>query len=476
MKLYKWKACIGLCVFLLTLGILHLPGSVHAASLRVTASASTVYVGDSVTFTVSASGGAGNITVSGAASGSYWLDNSSESFTVTASSVGTLTLSASGTLADYDTEKDMSVSSSASVQVIARPTKTPSNNSSSSNQSSQSQSSQQEPVEEIELSSNANLKSLSVSQGTLSPNFSASKTQYTLNLDGDITSLKVTATADDSNASVYGTGTKSLKPGKNTVTVSVEAEDGSTKEYIITVNVDETPLVYLPYNGANLGVVRNLDGVDKPAKFFESETITIDGKEVNAWKSTTLNKTVLYLQDDTTKEKNYYIYNTETNTVETIFRPMVLLGNQVFIVDVPENLQKRDGMTFTKVTIDKVELDGWTFNDEALENYALIYVMDEKGNMVYYQYEATQKTLQLYSGAAAITQEAYAQYQKDAQAALEKQKILTYVLGGCCVALTALCIFLLLHRRKTVKYQKRNIASAKRDMEADILRNLSEDE
>ena len=51
---------------------------------------------------------------------------------------------------------------------------------------------------------------------------------------------------------------------KNTISVSVAAEDGSTKEYTITVNVDETPLVYVSYNGAKLGFVRSLDGVDKP--------------------------------------------------------------------------------------------------------------------------------------------------------------------------------------------------------------------
>ncbi|MCB6603843.1 hypothetical protein LI129_23865, partial [Erysipelatoclostridium ramosum] len=72
--------------------------------------------------------------------------------------------------------------------------------------------------------------------------------------------------------------------------------------------------------------------------------------------------------------------------------PMALLGNNVFIVDVPKNLQTREGMTFTTVKIDKYELNGWTFKDAAFENYALLYVMDEKGNMVYYQYEATEKT------------------------------------------------------------------------------------
>ena len=472
MKKFKLKFVKLAAVFIVAAGILNLSGFIHAASLSVTASASTIYVGDSVTFTVSASGGAGNISVSGAANGTYWLENSSQSFTVTASAEGTLTVSASGTLGDFNTEKDVPVSGSASVQVVTRPKETPKNE---TPQKQETQKPEEKKQEEKKLSSNANLASLSISQGTLSPKFTASKTQYTVNLNGDVSSIKVNATAADSKAMVYGTGTKSLKPGKNTISVSVAAEDGSTKEYTITVNVDETPLVYVSYNGAKLGFVRSLDGVDKPAKSFEAVKIKVDGKEVKAWKSNLLKKTVVYLQDDKTKEKNYYIYNTDTNTVETMLRPMALLGNNVFVVDVPKNLQTREGMNFTTVKIDNYELNGWTFKDTAVENYALIYVMDEKGNMVYYQYEATEKTLQLYSGAATIPQSAYDQYRKDVDASLKKHKWVIYGLAGGCVVLAGLSAVIFFRRKKTVKYQKRTISDSRRDAEADALRNISDD-
>ena len=472
MKKFKLKFVKLAAVFIVAAGILNLSGFIHAASLSVTASASTIYVGDSVTFTVSASGGAGNISVSGAANGTYWLENSSQSFTVTASAEGTLTVSASDTLGDFNTEKDVPVSGSASVQVVTRPTETPKNE---TPQKQETQKPEEKKQEEKKLSSNANLASLSISQGTLSPKFTASKTQYTVNLNGDVSSIKVNATAADSKAMVYGTGTKSLKPGKNTISVSVAAEDGSTKEYTITVNVDETPLVYVSYNGAKLGFVRSLDGVDKPAKSFEAVKIKVDGKEVKAWKSNLLKKTVVYLQDDKTKEKNYYIYNTDTNTVETMLRPMALLGNNVFVVDVPKNLQTREGMNFTTVKIDNYELNGWTFKDTAFENYALIYVMDEKGNMVYYQYEATEKTLQLYSGAATIPQSAYDQYRKDVDASLKKHKWVIYGLAGGCVVLAGLSAVIFFRRKKTVKYQKRTISDSRRDAEADALRNISDD-
>lgn len=371
---------------------------------------------------------------------------------------------------------------STTVTVTVPQTTTPNNGNSGNTGGSTSQapttnqSNKDENNEEKELSNNANLSSLSVSSGTLSPKFSASKTQYTVNLTGNVSKIKISAKAADSKASVYGTGEQSVKAGKNTLTVSVVAEDGTQKDYVITVNVDETPLVYTSYNGTKLGFVRSLDGVDKPGKSFEETTLKIDGKDVSAWKSNLMNKTIVYLQNDETKEKNYYLYNTETNTVESKIQPMAILGNNVFVVDIPENLQKREGMTFTKVTIDKYELNGWKFNDKAFENYALIYVMNEKGEMVYYQYESTENTLQLYSEAASITQEAYDAYKTDMDNKVKTYTWIMYGLGAGCVVLLAGCIVLVLRKKNTLKYAKQEISVKGNDAESEALRNISNEE
>ena len=125
----KLKNIISMCLgVILTCTIFLTPINIKAnAAVSVNASAGTVYVGDSVTFTVSASG-AGTITVSGAANASLWMENNSESFTVTAGSVGSLTVSASGVLASFDDGNDYNVSDSVTVNVIARPTVNNNNN------------------------------------------------------------------------------------------------------------------------------------------------------------------------------------------------------------------------------------------------------------------------------------------------------------------------------------------------------------
>lgn len=88
-------------------------------------------------------------------------------------------------------------------------------------------------------SSNANLSSLKVSAGSLSPSFSPSRTSYTVNVGEDVSVCTISATPQDSAATVSVGGSKNLSMGKNVRTVTVTAENGATKTYTITINRGE---------------------------------------------------------------------------------------------------------------------------------------------------------------------------------------------------------------------------------------------
>ena len=96
-------------------------------------------------------------------------------------------------------------------------------------------------------SSNADLSNLTVSQGTLTPAFSAGTTDYTDSVANSVTSMTVTPTLADATASIMVNGMAvasgsvsqsiNLNVGNNTITVVVTAQDGSTtKTYSIAVN------------------------------------------------------------------------------------------------------------------------------------------------------------------------------------------------------------------------------------------------
>lgn len=93
--------------------------------------------------------------------------------------------------------------------------------------------------EEEKKSDNANLKSLVVENYDIIPNFSSDVTEYTLDVTSEVTELSIKAEPEDSKATVTIKGEKELKEGENTVIISVDAEDGTTKLYEIKVTKKE---------------------------------------------------------------------------------------------------------------------------------------------------------------------------------------------------------------------------------------------
>lgn len=94
----------------------------------------------------------------------------------------------------------------------------------------------------VPKSSNSSLSSLTVSPGTLSPAFSKTTFSYSMSVGEDQSKITVSATPEDSKASVSLNGVqKNIKPGTNTVKVTVTAEDGTTSVYSIVVTRESGP-------------------------------------------------------------------------------------------------------------------------------------------------------------------------------------------------------------------------------------------
>ena len=87
-------------------------------------------------------------------------------------------------------------------------------------------------------STDANLKSLTVSEGVLTPAFDSLVYNYTVNLPYHIDTIDINATPRDSFATVSGDlGVQQLQVGANSFSVTCTAEDGvTTKIYTVLVN------------------------------------------------------------------------------------------------------------------------------------------------------------------------------------------------------------------------------------------------
>lgn len=112
-------------------------------------------------------------------------------------------------------------------------------------------------------SSNANLKGISVSEGSLSPSFSENTTNYTVNVSSNVSSIDISATLNKGQT-ITNTGTHNLNYGDNEINLSVTAEDGTIKVYTINVVRDNEIL-------PTLSNIQITNGVLSPT--FDSETV-----------------------------------------------------------------------------------------------------------------------------------------------------------------------------------------------------------
>jgi len=87
-------------------------------------------------------------------------------------------------------------------------------------------------------SSNNYLKELEIDGYEIE--FDRETNEYKIKVKSDVTSLEIKALAEDSRSRVEITGNENFKTGENTVIITVTAENGSTREYKIIVDKEET--------------------------------------------------------------------------------------------------------------------------------------------------------------------------------------------------------------------------------------------
>jgi hypothetical protein len=106
----------------------------------------------------------------------------------------------------------------------------------------------------LRTTANADLSALAVSVGTLSPTFAAATIAYTASVSNETTSIMVTPTRSDANATITVNGTAvtsgntsgaiNLTVGANTITTIVTAQSGTTTNtYTITVTRRQTQTI-----------------------------------------------------------------------------------------------------------------------------------------------------------------------------------------------------------------------------------------
>lgn len=403
----------------------------YAAGMSVSAGQSTVSVGRTVAFTITVPAGSEAWTYSVAYSANLTLesgdlapmgfegDNRTNQLVFRANDTGTgsVWISAGSycvRVEGKDKPDDYDASGSASVSIVSastpddsEPDYTPSTPGKSGNNA---------------------LSALTVSAGTLTPAFDPAVTEYTLSLPQGTEKLTLTATPSDSNATVQGDGELTLQEGENTLPLVVTAENGDTKTYTVTAKVAQAPTLFLSFSGAKLGVVKDVEGVTPPTGFTAAEPVSQGGDTLPLWVDANGKHTLVYLVDEK-GVAGFYLYS-RTEGVLSPYLPLVCGGTTYIYTGIPSEKASVPGLKAATVEAFSQTLSGWRYEDAALSDFLVLYLMDDGGQYGYYTYDTKNATLQRFSGAVFT----------DSGETLAVPMLYVYIAGGAAALLLILML------------------------------------
>ena len=267
----------------------------------------------------------------------------------------------------------------------------------------------------IPKSANADLSSLAIAPGTLSPAFAAGTQNYTATVAANQSKITVSASPADAKSKVSLNGVQDkLVAGSNTVKVTVTAENGGTKVYTITVtrstgptptpSPTPVPLPPMQYNGADYTILAagTADGIPEG---FTAATAKYKGVDIPVLQKTLGEAvdasvmTIILLTADA--RTGYFVYDAATETCY----PYQLISSTVMsfqIMDksaaasVPAGYEAFD-YTYLDSTVTAFRLISDPANPQVL-----LYLMDGSGIAAFYYYDTQNMMLLLYRGEVII--------------------------------------------------------------------------
>ncbi len=350
---------------LFVLTILMVPGIVLAAGSASGSAPGSVENGSNVTFTVNISNTAAwNLRLSGAGAtngcSNAFADvtadggNTSKSFSITckATSIGTITFTATGDITSAD-GANSNVSITKTVNV----------------------------VKPREKETEPRLSSLSVDGYTI--DFNKDKENYSIEVEPSVTSINITAKAMSGRATISGTGTKEIGPDGDKFQIVCTAENGTKKTYTIDVSVIDKNPIKVKINNVDYTVVKSAKQLTIPTNGVEGTT-KINDVDVPSFTIEKAKITIVGIKDKDGNikyaiydNKDYKLYN-ENKASETL----------LYISE-----KKLDGYKETTVKVNGVEYPAY----EVDKRFKIVYAMDlNSGEYNYYKYDTIGNTFQYF--------------------------------------------------------------------------------
>ena len=243
---------------------------------------------------------------------------------------------------------------------------------------------------EASYSKNNNLAALGIDGATLTPEFNAATTEYSVTLPPETTTVNVTASVADKTATIQGAGTREVTDGDNRLELIVTAQNGSTKTYVINAKVEEYNPIKVKVDNNEYTVVRKKSQLTAPNNYQET-TVKINDEDIPAFTSEISGYTLVALKDEAGNQ-NFYVYDNGKYTLykEFGFGKLTLYPLEMFKKDIPS------GYTKTNIQYNDQDIIAYKLNKNS--KYSLIYAMNiETGKKNIYMYDSKENTVQIYN-------------------------------------------------------------------------------
>lgn len=487
------KIVSGIMVLALALLLIaHPDNTVKAEGVSLGLSASTVNVGGSVTATVSCpsgygvdvilsvdntavlSGGNDTVVVIGDAAG----QPNSASVTFSAVGAGTCTITATVRSAgDADGNPVDFGGASAAVTVnntAQQPTDTNTGSSTGSNTGSNTDGTTDgSSTAQTTQSSDNTLKSIVLSNGSLSPTFSPKTKNYTATVDNSVTSLSISATPTNQTAKVTSvSGNDNLQVGENTITITVKAENGVTATYTIVVTrrdatdpenseAQEEKKSY-EINGSNWGISTEITE-EEVLQDFTLSSILIDNLEYPCLSFNNGSLDLIKMVSEDGLNTGFFVYDKDQGAIYPFAK---ISGEEHYVIilmpdaaDVPSD--------YAEVTLAIEGKADVTAYQKADDELYLIYCINDRGEKGWYQYDQVEETYIRYVAPVETVEQVVEAQNPDTalQAEVADLKLeRTIILAVCGIILVILLIIIIALAIRVANSRK------------DVLRELEEED
>lgn len=497
-KIFSGIIAIALALIL----IVQPDNTVRAESLSLSLSASTVNVGGTVTATVSCpsgyavdvilnvdntavlSGGNDTVVLIGDAIG----QPNSASVSFSAVGAGTCTITATVREAGNVSDPNTAISfggASATVTVnnaAQQPTDTNTGNNTGSNTGNNTGSNTGSNTDgttdgsstaQTTQSSDNTLKSIVLSNGSLSPAFSPKTKNYTATVDNSVTSLSISATPTNQTAKVTSvSGNDNLQVGENTITITVKAENGVTATYTIVVTrrdatdpenseAQEEKKSY-EINGSNWGISTEITE-EEVLQDFTLSSILIDNLEYPCLSFNNGSLDLIKMVSEDGLNTGFFVYDKDQGAIYPFAK---ISGEEHYVIilmpdaaDVPSD--------YAEVTLAIEGKADVTAYQKADDELYLVYCINDRGEKGWYQYDPVEETYIRYVAPVETVEQVVEAQNPDTalQAEVANLKLeRTIILAVCGIILVILLIIIIALAIRVANSRK------------DVLRELEEED